>query len=151
LQHELAQIETMMTPLVLLNNGELEVHVPEPQIILGNSSKFKQALINIIKNSIESLHEEGHITVNAWAEGGTALISIADNGEGMEPEQIAKLGEPYFSTKTKGTGLGLMVTFRIIEVMEGSLEFHSEKGKGTEAIVRFPLVSNPRSKNTVPQ
>ncbi|KRE58436.1 sensor histidine kinase [Paenibacillus sp. Soil750] len=146
LQHELAQIETMMTPLVLLNNGELDVHVPEPQIILGNSSKFKQALINIIKNSIESLHEEGHITINAWAEGGTAVIRIADNGEGMEPEQIAKLGEPYFSTKTKGTGLGLMVTFRIIEVMEGTLKFHSEKGKGTEAIVRFPLVFNPSSK-----
>ncbi|NQX61751.1 sensor histidine kinase [Paenibacillus qinlingensis] len=150
LQQELAQIETMMTPLVLLNNGELEVHVPEPQIILGNSSKFKQALINIIKNSIESLHEEGHITITAWDDGRTAVIRIADNGEGMEPEQIAKLGEPYFSTKTKGTGLGLMVTFRIIEVMEGTLEFHSEKGKGTEAIVRFPLVSNPRSKYTAP-
>ncbi|KRE97753.1 hypothetical protein ASG89_29560 [Paenibacillus sp. Soil766] len=146
LQQELAQIETMITPLVLLNNGELEVHVPEPQIILGNSSKLKQAFINIIKNSIESLHEEGHITISAWAEGGTAVIRIADNGEGMEPEQVAKLGEPYFSTKTKGTGLGLMVTFRIIEVMEGSLEFHSEKGKGTEAIVRFPLVSNTRTK-----
>ncbi|OAS16727.1 sensor histidine kinase [Paenibacillus oryzisoli] len=153
LQHELAQIETMMTPLVLLNKGELEVHVPEPLVILGNSSKFKQALINIIKNSIESLHEEGHIAISAWVEGGTAVIRIADNGEGMEPEQIAKLGEPYFSTKSKGTGLGLMVTFRIIEVMEGSLVFHSEKGKGTEAIIRFPLVSNPSSKNTalVPQ
>jgi two-component system sporulation sensor kinase B len=148
LQHELAQIETMITPLVLLNNGELEVHVPEPQIILGNSSKFKQALINIIKNSIESIHEEGHITISAWAEGGIAVIRIVDNGEGMEPEQIAKLGEPYFSTKTKGTGLGLMVTFRIIEVMEGTLEFHSEKGKGTAAIIRFPLVSNPKSKKS---
>ncbi|WNR44547.1 HAMP domain-containing sensor histidine kinase [Paenibacillus roseipurpureus] len=153
LQHELAQIETMMTPLVLLNNGELEVHVPEPLIILGNSSKFKQALINIIKNSIESIREEGHITINAWAEEGTAVIRIADNGEGMEPEQLEKLGEPYFSTKTKGTGLGLMVTFRIIEVMEGTLKFHSEKGKGTEAIVRFPLVSNTSSKKSavVPQ
>ncbi|WP_171631548.1 sensor histidine kinase [Paenibacillus plantarum] len=146
LKHELAQIETMMTPLVLLNKGEMEVHVPEPQIILGNSSKFKQALINIIKNSIESLHEEGLITINARAEGGNAVIRIADNGEGMEAEQITKLGEPYFSTKTKGTGLGLMVTFRIIEVMEGTLEFHSEKGKGTEAIIRFPLISNPRTK-----
>lgn len=146
LQHELAQIETMMTPLVLMNNGEIEVHVPEPLIILGNSSKFKQALINIIKNSIESIHEEGHITINAWSEGGAAVIRIADNGEGMEPEQIAKLGEPYFSTKSKGTGLGLMVTFRIIEVMEGTLIFHSEKGKGTEAIIRFPLVSSPSSK-----
>ncbi|MBO9598322.1 MAG: PAS domain-containing sensor histidine kinase, partial [Cohnella sp.] len=50
-------------------------------------------------------------------------------------------GNPYFSTKTKGTGLGLMVTFRIIEVMSGTLEFRSEKGKGTEVTIRFPRAS----------
>ncbi|MNJ80313.1 Sporulation kinase A [compost metagenome] len=56
----------------------------------------------------------------------------------MEPSVLARLGEPYFSNKTKGTGLGLMVTFRIIEVMEGSIKFKSQIGKGTEVIVQFP-------------
>ncbi|MNJ71499.1 Sporulation kinase E [compost metagenome] len=56
----------------------------------------------------------------------------------MDSDVLARLGEPYFSNKTKGTGLGLMVTFRIIEVMQGEITFLSEKGVGTEAIIRFP-------------
>jgi two-component system, sporulation sensor kinase B len=54
-----------------------------------------------------------------------------------------KLGEPYFSTKKKGTGLGLMVTFRIIESMQGEIHFSSEKGVGTEAVIRFPSIVSP--------
>jgi signal transduction histidine kinase len=59
----------------------------------------------------------------------------------MNENELSRLGEPYFSSKTKGTGLGLMVTFRIIEVMRGKIEFKSEKGAGTEAIARFPSAS----------
>ncbi|MNW15222.1 Sporulation kinase E [compost metagenome] len=54
--------------------------------------------------------------------------------------QLAKLGEPYYSTKTKGTGLGLMVTFRLIEIMKGHIEFKSQRYSGTEVIIRFPIV-----------
>ncbi|MNJ45700.1 Sporulation kinase A [compost metagenome] len=61
----------------------------------------------------------------------------------MEQEVLARLGEPYFSNKTKGTGLGLMVTFKIIEVMSGSIHFTSGKGSGTEAIISFPSVNCP--------
>ncbi|MOA12642.1 Sporulation kinase A [compost metagenome] len=67
-------------------------------------------------------------------------IHIKDNGEGMDAEVLARLGEPYFTNKTKGTGLGLMVTLRIIEVMEGNVKFASEKGIGTEVIIQFPKV-----------
>ncbi|MNR55435.1 Sporulation kinase A [compost metagenome] len=68
------------------------------------------------------------------------FIHVKDNGEGIEPIQLAKLGEPYYSTKTKGTGLGLMVTFRLIEIMKGKIEFKSQKYVGTEVIIRFPFV-----------
>lgn len=68
------------------------------------------------------------------------MIHIKDNGEGMDEEVLARLGEPYFSNKTKGTGLGLMVTFRIIEVMNGQIHFTSKKGAGTEVVIRFPSV-----------
>ncbi|MFD0715708.1 ATP-binding protein [Paenibacillus sp. GCM10027626] len=139
LQQELSKVETIMSPLTVMHGGVLQVHVPEKLYILGNPSKFKQAFINMVKNSTEALQQEGIIRIEAWAEKDTAVIRIADNGEGMNGEQLAKLGEPFFSTKTVGTGLGLMVTFRIIEVMKGTLEFHSVKGKGTEAIIRFPL------------
>lgn len=142
LQQELNKIEKIMSPLAMMNGGVVCVSAAENLSILGNPSKFKQALINMVKNSIEAMGEEGKIEIEAFAEEETAVIRITDNGEGMDEEQIAKLGEPFFSTKTKGTGLGLMVTFRIIEVMKGSLEFRSNKGKGTEAIVRFPLIQS---------
>ncbi|WP_199616969.1 sensor histidine kinase [Paenibacillus alkalitolerans] len=139
-KQELCNIETIMRPLAAMHGGTLNVNVPDHLTIFGNPSKFKQAFINMIKNSIESFQDNGKIEIEAFAEKSTIVIRISDNGQGMDEEQIVKLGEPYFSTKTKGTGLGLMVTFRIIEVMKGTLEFRSMKGKGTEAIVRFPLI-----------
>lgn len=140
IRQEMSQIETIITPLAAYHGAELQLRISDKLFVHGNSTKFKQAFMNMIKNSIEALKTNGVVEIEAHAEQDTAIIRIKDNGEGMEPEQIAKLGEPYYSTKTKGTGLGLMVTFRIIEVMHGTIEFRSEKGKGTEALIRFPLV-----------
>jgi two-component system sporulation sensor kinase B len=145
LDEEMRKIEVMMTPLTTMQGGALQFNIQEKLYIYGNSSKFKQAFINIIKNSIEAIQVDGLITIRAYSNGSKVVIHIKDSGEGMEGEELAKLGEPYFSTKTKGTGLGLMVTFRIIEVMAGTIEFHSIKGKGTEAIIRFPLVDQQSS------
>lgn len=139
IQQELGKIESIISPLAAYHGTVLEVRIPDRLYVLGNPTKFKQAFMNMIKNSIESIQSNGIVKIEAHAENGMAVIRIADNGEGMDEDQIAKLGEPYYSTKTKGTGLGLMVTFRIIEVMKGTLEFRSEKGKGTEALIRFPL------------
>jgi signal transduction histidine kinase len=137
---EMKKLETMMTPLAGMQGGVLIFRIKENLYFYGNSSKLKQAFINIIKNSIEAIAMNGLIEIKAAAENGEVLFHVSDNGEGMEAEEIAKLGEPYFSTKTKGTGLGLMVTFRIIDAMKGTIEFHSTKGKGTEIIIRFPQV-----------
>ncbi|MCQ6562723.1 HAMP domain-containing histidine kinase [Paenibacillus mendelii] len=141
LHDELTQVEGIIVPLANLQGGKIQSSIPTDLFVEGNSSKFKQALINIIKNSIESLKGNGLIQLSAYEEHGEVIIQIRDNGEGMDKEILAKLGEPYFSNKTKGTGLGLMVTFRIIELMHGKLQFQSEKGVGTVATLRFPLVS----------
>jgi len=135
---EFIHIEGILMPLVNLQGGKITVHIPSDLYIKGSSSKFKQAFINIIKNSVEALQGEGEIEI--WAHGDTEQVNIyiKDNGEGMDPEVLARLGEPYFSNKTKGTGLGLMVTFRIIEVMRGEISFTSTKGVGTEVRVCFP-------------
>ncbi|UVI31121.1 sensor histidine kinase [Paenibacillus spongiae] len=148
LHDELRQVEGIIVPLANLQGGKIQLSVPKHLFVEGNSSKFKQALINIIKNSIESLKGNGLIQLSAFEEGGEVILQIRDNGEGMDKEVLAKLGEPYFSNKTKGTGLGLMVTFRIIELMHGKLQFQSEKGVGTVAMLRFPSVSH-ETKNGV--
>lgn len=134
-------IEGILVPMANMQGGSLSVHIPSDVYIRGNSSKFKQAFINLIKNSIESLQGEGEIQIWAYEEKEMIVIHVKDTGEGMDQSVLARLGEPYFSNKSKGTGLGLMVTFRIIEVMEGTIRFQSQKGIGTEAIIRFPKVS----------
>lgn len=139
LADELTQLEVIIAPHAAMHGGRLTIRTEPTLTVLGNSSKFKQALINLLKNSIEAFGEDGYIEINAYAENGEAILWIKDNGEGMDEAQIAKLGVPYFSTKSKGTGLGTMVTFRIIEVMKGTIQFKSRKGEGTEVLIRLPL------------
>jgi two-component system sporulation sensor kinase B len=143
IESELKQIEGIIIPLAHLHGGDIEMNIPRDLYIQGNSSKFKQAVINIIKNSIEALQGLGQIKIWAYHKEDKVLIHIRDTGEGMDAAALSRLGEPYFSTKTKGTGLGLMVTFRIIEIMGGNIKFLSEKGKGTEVILSFPCASSP--------
>lgn len=146
---EFKHIQSILLPLCHLNGGKMILEVEDGLWVKGNSSKFKQALINIIKNSIESLENEGIINLLAYGRGDKVHIHIKDNGVGMEPGVLSRLGEPYFSSnKTKGTGLGLMVTFRIIEAMEGEIRFMSKKGAGTESITILPRAEGPDGSNS---
>ncbi|WP_179087354.1 sensor histidine kinase [Paenibacillus glucanolyticus] len=138
ISEEFKHIEGILAPLAHLQGGRITVDIPEDITIRGNSSKFKQAFINIIKNSIEALGEEGVVHIRCYRQQNQVFIHVVDNGEGMGADVIARLGEPYFSNKTKGTGLGLMVTFRIIEAMDGDIFFTSRKGVGTDAIITLP-------------
>lgn len=135
---EFIHIEGILIPMANMQGGNIFVHIPNDLFIKGNSSKFKQAFINIIKNSIEALNGEGEVQIWAYEENEKVHIHIKDTGEGMDEAVLARLGEPYFSNKTKGTGLGLMVTLRIIEVMDGTIKFSSQKGVGTEVVIQFP-------------
>ncbi|NMO95208.1 sensor histidine kinase [Paenibacillus lemnae] len=136
---ELRHVAGILNPLASLSGGVIKLDVPHQIYIDGNSSKLKQAMINLVKNSIEALDGDGTIKIWAVKDKDYAVISIRDNGIGMDMNELSRLGEPYFSNKTKGTGLGLMVTFRIIEAMNGKIQFTSHKGIGTEAVIRIPL------------
>lgn len=142
---ELKHVKGILLPLANLSGGTIKLDDTKDLYINGNSSKLKQAMINIVKNSIEALDEEGIIRIWAYAESEEVVIHIKDNGIGMDARDLERLGEAYFSNKSKGTGLGLMVTFRIIEAMRGTIHFKSEKGSGTEVVIRFPAanVSQP--------
>ncbi|UKS27396.1 sensor histidine kinase [Paenibacillus sp. HWE-109] len=142
---ELKQIEGIIVPLATSHGGNVYLHIPRDLFMQGNSPKLKQALINIIKNSIEAFQKDGQIHIKAYEEQDEVIILIKDNGSGIEPAQLSKLGEPYFTTKVKGTGLGLMVTFRIIEAMKGTIRFSSQKNVGTEVMIRFPSIRKKSS------
>ncbi|MBH5319998.1 ATP-binding protein [Paenibacillus sp. GSMTC-2017] len=137
---EIQQVVAILSPLASMQGGALKI-IPEEKLFMkGNSSRFKQALINIIKNSIEAFREDGEVIIKVFREEESSriVIHIADNGEGIDEHDLKRLGEPYYSKKTKGTGLGLMVTYRIIEAMNGEIRFYSTRGAGTEVFIKIP-------------
>lgn len=105
-----------------------------------DSKQLKQVFINLIKNAVESMPEGGNIKINIRiVESKKMLISIDDEGCGIADENILNLGEPFFTTKQNGTGLGLMVTNQIIKDHNGILNIESSLGKGTKVEIILPI------------
>ncbi|MBM7654189.1 ATP-binding protein [Neobacillus cucumis] len=103
-------------------------------------NQLKKVFINIIKNAIEVMPHGGNITINTKKlDYDRILISIQDEGTGMTMEKVKRLGEPFFTTKEQGTGLGLMVSYRIINEHQGKITIDSEEGKGTIFSIELPL------------
>ncbi|PWT96223.1 MAG: two-component sensor histidine kinase [Bacteroidetes bacterium] len=131
----------VLTPLAKINNVKINTSLMENQncFVLGERKKFEQSLINILKNSIESMPMGGELNISLNCEGiSTIKIIIKDEGIGMTKQQIDRLGEPYFTTKENGTGLGMMVSFSIIKRMGGEIQVKSEQGKGTFFSIILP-------------
>ncbi|WP_243298323.1 PAS domain-containing sensor histidine kinase [Bacillus litorisediminis] len=103
-------------------------------------NQLKQVFINIIKNAIEAMPKGGVITVTIQKYiNHTIRISIRDEGSGISKERLKKLGEPFYTTKERGTGLGLMVSYKIIEEHSGLIEVESEVGDGTVFHIILPI------------
>jgi two-component system sporulation sensor kinase B len=107
-------------------------------MVNGDRNKFRQAMINIGKNSIEAMPNGGILEIKVEKTDRSIVISFIDTGTGMTNEQIRRLGTPYYSTKEKGTGLGTMLSFNIIKTMNGKIDIKSEIGKGTSFQILFP-------------
>ncbi len=109
--------------------------------ILGAKEELRRVLVNLIKNAMESLHENGKITVSTFpdAKNMYAFVTVTDNGTGISSEDQDKIFVPKFSTKSSGTGLGLAITKKIIEEHNGEISFISTIGQGTSFTIRIPL------------
>jgi signal transduction histidine kinase len=106
-----------------------------------DDKQLKQVFINLIKNAIEAMPEGGRIEIRVKVlEKRTLSVSIQDEGCGIADENILNLGEPFFTTKTDGTGLGLMVTDQIIKDHRGAMKIKSIIDKGTRVIVTLPIL-----------
>jgi PAS domain S-box-containing protein len=102
----------------------------------------KQALSNLALNAYQAMEPEGGtLTISANSEGQWLCLSLQDTGAGVSPEDMQRLFEPLFSTKLKGIGLGLAVSKKLVEAVEGKIEFHSEVGRGSVARVYLPVFS----------
>lgn len=130
----------LLQPQALLDNVEIDYMPGEPgQIVYGEPNQLKQVFINVLKNAIEVMPNGGTITVRTGCTpDGRIKISITDQGNGIPKDKLKKLGEPFYTTKERGTGLGLMVSYKIIEEHKGTVEVESEVGKGTTFSIFLP-------------
>jgi two-component system, sporulation sensor kinase B len=122
----------------LLHDNRIELKVREDCTISANVIELKQLLINIIKNAIEASNYGDLVIVTAEREQDSVVMKVIDHGKGMTDEEVASLGTPFYSLKSKGTGLGLMICFNIVEKYNGKIEFKSSKNHGTTTTIRFP-------------
>ncbi len=111
---------------------------PLPQVLVDRTLTLR-ALANVIENALHAMPGKGELVVDATADETSVAITVKDSGLGMDAEALARVFEPYFSTKTSGTGLGLPIARRNIELNNGTIDVESRKGHGTTVRVRLPL------------
>ncbi|SEU32124.1 PAS domain S-box-containing protein [Paenibacillus sp. NFR01] len=109
-----------------------------PAWVHCEENQLKQVFINIVKNAMEAMPQGGKITLVQKNIGDTIWIEISDEGEGIPEDILPKLGEPFFTNKETGTGLGLMISQRIIQAHKGLLEIYSDYGHGTTVAIKLP-------------
>lgn len=130
----------------LIKKGKVQLrtnYFTYPVYITGDYNRLKQVLLNLCKNANESIKGNvGIIEIKALKVRRKLIIKIIDNGEGMDRSTLRKLGQPYFTLKEGGTGLGVRFSKEILEMHKGTLTYKSKKGKGTMAIITLPLLSN---------
>jgi PAS domain S-box-containing protein len=103
-----------------------------------DAAQIKQSLINLMKNSMHAMSTGGELVIKTGEAGGGVWVSLTDTGGGIPQEQIKRIFEPYYTTKEKGSGLGLMIVQRIVRDHDGRLELMSHGGKGTTFRIWLP-------------
>lgn len=144
ISEELNKVISIIKPMANMNTVKLEVKV-ENHLIEGESQLLQQCLLNIIKNCIEAMPHGGTIKLKTKRMKGNLVIIISDTGLGMTKEQLSRLGEPYFTTKEEGTGLGMMAAIRIIESLNGKITVTSQMNVGTEFTLTFPILEEDKN------
>jgi two-component system sporulation sensor kinase A len=110
--------------------------------IFCEENGLKQVFINLIQNALESM-SKGTVKVTVEKRNEYGMVIIEDEGCGIDEQSLARLGEPFYSTKQTGTGLGLMISYRIIEQHQGHISFASKVGVGTKVEIALPYIKEP--------
>jgi signal transduction histidine kinase len=134
------------------NRVDIQINLAEGQVIWADKNKLIQVLINLLQNSLDAVkgkkfeEDKPAIVVTGRVEGGLSLLSVRDNGSGIDPKVQDKIFDPFFTTKDvgEGMGLGLSICYRIVQSFGGQIRVQSEHGKSCEFTLEFP-VTPPQS------
>lgn len=136
------------------NEQHIKVTISKPSwkmYVYSDKSQLLRVCNNLLENARHALEEceNGRIEVSLTEQTGDAVLAIKDNGQGIPHDVAKKIFQPYFTTKTSGTGLGLAMTRKIIEFWKGEIWFDTEEGKGTTFYIKLPLISHPGEETPV--
>lgn len=149
LSEQMTHIVETVTPYADMHQVDIQTCWQTSLAIYFDRKKLRQLMLNLIKNGIEAMPEGGKLRLELYREQDHGVIRILDEGIGMSDDELKRLGSLFYSTKTKGTGLGIMLCYKIIEAANGFLQLQSEKGKGTTVIVRLPLSYQEKTEGTL--
>lgn len=119
-------------------NLVINIHVDHSLKAYADSYQIKQVLINIILNAFEATDQNGTIIIKAYSKENMTVIEIEDSGHGLSAEEIDKIFEPFYSSKSDGTGLGLSISFQLIKENQGYIEMSSSQGEGSTMSIQLP-------------
>ncbi|MCD4824365.1 MAG: HAMP domain-containing histidine kinase [Phycisphaerae bacterium] len=124
----------------------LRISAPAEAVLCNiDENLFKQAMLNLLINSADAMDSGGELLVKIARESSHAVVEVIDTGSGIAEDKLESIFQPYFSTKSGGSGLGLPTARRILREHGGSLRVESEVGKGTRFILTLPLAGGARS------
>jgi signal transduction histidine kinase len=138
----LAEIVELARPQAESSNIHLKVQEDAEELeVRVDHDLIQQAFLNVVVNAIEVMPQGGELMFQSLANEDTAEIRISDSGPGIPPELRDKIFRLYFTTKKEGSGIGLAMTFRIVQLHDGTIDFTSEPEKGTTFFIRLPIAA----------
>ena len=133
----------LLSPEALMNGIQINLKVEDTALFITcERNQLKQVFLNILKNAMEAMKDGGEISIDLRKSAeGECLISVQDQGCGIPEELLPRLGEPFYSLKEKGTGLGIMICHKILKQHHGSISYKSKMNEGTLVEITLPLAS----------
>jgi two-component system, sporulation sensor kinase E len=119
----------------ILVETDLAAGLPRVEV---DRDQMKQAFYNVIKNAFEAMRTGGILHIRSWRDDNFVSIAFTDTGGGLSAEDMSKLFRPYFTTKSSGSGLGLLIVRRIVREHGGEIEIESNQGKGVRVTIHLP-------------
>jgi len=139
----LEEIIEQYEPIFKDNNIHFHYEIIDDEIYIeGDYNRLMQVMINIIKNAMEAKGEKSlSITLKSIRKKDQLLIEVIDTGMGFDMDELAKIKEPFYTTKKNGTGLGVSLSYEIISAHDGTISYESKVGRGTKVTISLPIIS----------
>jgi two-component system NtrC family sensor kinase len=138
---------TLLESRALTERKKIETDIaPNLPLVMADPHLLEQVFVNLANNALDALDKAGTVTIRVFVDDGEVAIEVADDGEGIDNEDMERIFDPFFTTKApgRGTGLGLSICFGIVDQMNGTISVDSTPGVGTSFVVRIPFAAQER-------